>query len=952
MKNKSLLKLTAIVAAILLAFQSAGAVVCFAQEDESYTRHTVVSGETLSHIAKKYGVTIDEIAKLNNIGNINFIATGTVLKIPSTQNTAAETEPKEIADTAAAAADAVAAPAVSAPAPSVTTAGFSAAPHPAQTAASQPARTKTAAGSTVTKTSTVTSTPSSTESDSTDTEASEGDYRSMLASFDTKVSIAFSNADILDVLTVFAESLGYNIIYIGGSSRNVNLNMKDISMGEAFEYVLKINNLSYTVKGNTIIVGSKDSITNSFIEEARITEFTLTYVTADVIIGYLNTFNIPVTATPLGEGKNRFLVQGLPEDLARVRNLISMVDRRENAVSSGTKSASSFYAIEVTNVTAAEFQRILNAATLPSGVILSSRPQTLYVFASPEEYSSIKSIKAVVDVAGSSTSEDLDKIVEKTLKYLTVDLIESQIRSNSAVTIIKISTNNTKMWLRGKAKDIADAEKIIALLDKPENASKDEVQLVEKFTPVVTKFITAVMLRDTISRLAIDAITVVYEANPKTLYVYATDENLQKIHDLIKIIDTQDNAGIEADEVLALFKPVSCTFISAEQFNTVLRDMSLPTGLIFEDNPKTLFIYATESDFAKILELLNIVDIKDNENATLAAKIKSVTLRHITAEQLNRMLSGMSLPTGLYYDYNPYVLYLNVNDAQYKEICEVAAYVDTLENSRAGSFDIYFIDLYYTNVDKAVEFIGQLGLSLDVIRLSNAQKRLWLMGEYTEYLKARSAITAIDVPSASLTYSFKTFTLISITAGEAKKLIDNASLTGVLTYIPNGDSNGNKLVIYYPNDAVRDIENLVRKIDDPLYQSTFRKVLETLDAKQYRGGSTSDNPNDWTKVTDRIEVLSRLSNVAETHFVIYNQLVTDPNDSSKQFVVIYLEGVTTKQYNDVLEVKNMLTAPTSGSDDDSDEESAGITGFTEGEDGDRFFYDYDEIMNFSGLNGG
>lgn len=902
MKRKSLKKLTAIFAAIMLALQAASAAV-FALESGNYIEYTVVAGDTLSHIAKKYGVTVDEIARANGIENVNLISTGTVLKIPAkggATETVTEAAPSQAVQTAPQAVE----PTGASSGASVVTAGLKEPQGPAKIAAAMPTST----------------TPVAISGNTAESEPDDGDFRSMLTSFDTKVSISFANASMLDVLTAFAQSLGYNIIYKGDANQKVTLSMKDVTIGEALEYVLKLNDLSYIVKGNTIIVGNKDDITSTFVEEAKITEFTLTYVPADTVIGQINTFNIPVTATLSGGSQYRFLAQGLPEDLARVRSLINMVDRRENAVDGGMKPASIFYAIDLTYVTAAEFQRILSAASLPSGVILSSRPKTLYVFAMPDEYSSIKAIKNVVDIASpGSAGENGERIVEKALKYVTVDLIESQITSNADVRIIKVSTNNTKMWLRGNPQGIADAEKIISLLDKPENAAKDEAQLVEKFTPVTTQYINAAMLRETVSRLSIDAITVVYDTNPYTLYVYATDENLEKIYDLIKIIDTQENAGAKADDVLASFKPVSCQYISAEQLNSVLHSMSLPTGLIFEGNPYTLYIYATDTDFAQILELLKIVDIKENEDAELASGLKSITCRYITAEQLNTMLRGMSLPTGLYFDYNPYVLYLNVNDAQYREIAEVAAYVDTLENSRAGKFDIYHVDLYYINVDKAVEFIGQLGLGLDIVRLRSSQKRLWLMGEYTEYLKAKAAITSIDVPNASLTSSFETFELANITAGEAKKLIDNASLTGVLTYVPYGNENGNRIVIYYPNDAKNDIRLLVRKIDTDEFQSAYTKLLEKLDKNIYLSfGEDESKPWTWKKVIDRINLLSSLSGVDSTKFEVYEQLVQDENDSSKLYVVVYLKNVTLKQYNDVLEVKNQLGAPVSDKDKDKD----------------------------------
>lgn len=43
--------------------------------------YTVVSGDTLGRIAQKYGTTVDALAKLNDIANVNLIYVGQVLKI-------------------------------------------------------------------------------------------------------------------------------------------------------------------------------------------------------------------------------------------------------------------------------------------------------------------------------------------------------------------------------------------------------------------------------------------------------------------------------------------------------------------------------------------------------------------------------------------------------------------------------------------------------------------------------------------------------------------------------------------------------------------------------------------------------------------------------------------------------------------------------------------------------
>jgi len=44
--------------------------------------YTVARGDTLTSIAKKFGTTVTELTKLNNIKNINLIITGSSIKLP------------------------------------------------------------------------------------------------------------------------------------------------------------------------------------------------------------------------------------------------------------------------------------------------------------------------------------------------------------------------------------------------------------------------------------------------------------------------------------------------------------------------------------------------------------------------------------------------------------------------------------------------------------------------------------------------------------------------------------------------------------------------------------------------------------------------------------------------------------------------------------------------------
>lgn len=49
------------------------------------TQYTVVSGDTLGHIAQRFGTTVDAIARANNIQNVNRLRVGQVLIIPARQ---------------------------------------------------------------------------------------------------------------------------------------------------------------------------------------------------------------------------------------------------------------------------------------------------------------------------------------------------------------------------------------------------------------------------------------------------------------------------------------------------------------------------------------------------------------------------------------------------------------------------------------------------------------------------------------------------------------------------------------------------------------------------------------------------------------------------------------------------------------------------------------------------
>jgi membrane-bound lytic murein transglycosylase D len=60
-----------------------------AEERLTLQRHVVRRGESLAGIAKKYGISVDELAKVNRIGNVNRISVGMELVVPVSGSAAA-----------------------------------------------------------------------------------------------------------------------------------------------------------------------------------------------------------------------------------------------------------------------------------------------------------------------------------------------------------------------------------------------------------------------------------------------------------------------------------------------------------------------------------------------------------------------------------------------------------------------------------------------------------------------------------------------------------------------------------------------------------------------------------------------------------------------------------------------------------------------------------------------
>ena len=101
----------------------------------------------------------------------------------------------------------------------------------------------------------------------------EGDYSLKLkgdVSFIKKnplISISLRDSDVKQVLRMFADKAGMNIVFHNSVVGSVTLDLVDVPLNEAFNMVMEINDLNYVVDNKTIIVAKNGTSGFNFAKQ-------------------------------------------------------------------------------------------------------------------------------------------------------------------------------------------------------------------------------------------------------------------------------------------------------------------------------------------------------------------------------------------------------------------------------------------------------------------------------------------------------------------------------------------------------------------------------------------------------------------------------------------------------------------------------------------------------------
>lgn len=149
-----------------------------------------------------------------------------------------------------------------------------------------------------------------------------------------KVNLSLRDSDVKQVLRMFADKAGLNIVFHGSVTGNVTLDLVNMPLNDAFKLVLQVADLTYYIDKNTMVVASSAAAQTLNLAKQQMFSVPVKYSEASIIADFLNknifSMNKPglsnaqiATTNP---GTNEVLIFGTDNDFRMAKKIIEKFD--------------------------------------------------------------------------------------------------------------------------------------------------------------------------------------------------------------------------------------------------------------------------------------------------------------------------------------------------------------------------------------------------------------------------------------------------------------------------------------------------------------------------------------------------------------------------------------------------------------------------------------------------
>lgn len=282
------------------------------------------------------------------------------------------------------------------------------------------------------------------------------------------ISLDMREADLRDVLTALALKMDVQILLVEAPGE-VSFQVSDVTPQRAFQLLLQQEGLSYISDNKLYIVGQDGTLESDFFHNMVLTRFNLNYIPASSLEGVVGQLGIPLQSITLAENERSMWVQATPLSLAKVRQVISALDRPENAdpeeiIALELKRYNLEYiTAEVLDGMAADLGINLQS------IVLDTNPHTIWVQGVPDSLNKLERLMAEVDIQENS---EIDQPLNRfNLQHITASKLETLAEGlDVSMRSFFLETNPQTLWVQAVPQALQKLEDLVSAVDRPENA--------------------------------------------------------------------------------------------------------------------------------------------------------------------------------------------------------------------------------------------------------------------------------------------------------------------------------------------------------------------------------------------------------------------------------------------------------------------------------------------------
>lgn len=176
-----------------------------------------------------------------------------------------------------------------------------------------------------------------------------------IAGQDKKVSLNMRDANIRDVLNILAKTGNFNIILDSSVDGQLTVDITDVSIDKALEYIFMVSDLTYSKSGNTLIVANKAAAEASNLTATTFKAIPVLYKNAEEVAEVLNetifSFSRPggteEAVASFDPNSNSLLIMGTDADIELVANALRELDVPRNNKVYQVKHNSALYVAQM-----------------------------------------------------------------------------------------------------------------------------------------------------------------------------------------------------------------------------------------------------------------------------------------------------------------------------------------------------------------------------------------------------------------------------------------------------------------------------------------------------------------------------------------------------------------------------------------------------------------------------